>query len=277
MAMASQGTAALLIFIISQTYGANILFYWSISGYSHRISVWPLVERLTAVGHNVTFFSPLPPKVPNANVTEVSSASGFKNIAATDFVSARIHSGPKGIEALWSNYLDFGFSNCEGILSDPAVIDWVKRSSYDLVVINSLLNDCGYGFAHKFKARYIIYEPTSPFGWSNDAYGYPDENYPLMDYHYPAEMTFMQRVWNGLRPLYWQFFRHWYTFPRIEAILKEKLNISDMPPISEMEKNSSLSLLYSHFSEEFPRSLPPSVIPIGGMHCTDNIKPLNEV
>jgi glucuronosyltransferase len=265
------------IFTFQQIHGASILFYWPFATYSHRISVWALVERLVDEGHNVTFLASHPPKSPNPKVTEVSSASGYAAMNFPDFVSLRFAGGVEAVDNSWRYYVDWGITLCDALLHDPKIIEWIHTSSFDLVVINGLFNDCGYGLAHKFKAPYIMYGTTAPFGWWSEAYGYPDENYPEMQFHYPEDMTFLQRVSNALRPLYWKFLRQYYLFPRLEAIFRETLNLTDAPSIEQMERNVSLIFVNTHVAEEFPRALPPSVIPIGGMHCKESVKPLPSV
>lgn len=90
-------------------------------------------------------------------------------------------------------------------------------------------------------------------------------------------MTFIQQILNTFTPLYWYSTRVWSYLPQIEAIIRHALNIPDIPPLLKMERDSSLVLVNTHFSEEFPRSLPPWVVPVGGMHCSDKIAPLPDV
>ncbi len=80
-------------------------------------------------------------------------------------------------------------------------------------------------------------------------------------------MNFGQRVVNTFIPIYAHLVRQWSYFPVLEEILRTKLNIPDMPPLAELERNTSLILMNTHFSEETARSLPPLVVPVGGIHC----------
>lgn len=106
--------------------------------------------------------------------------------------------------------------------------------------------------------------------------GVPEENYPEFHFHLPLNMTFSQQVWNTFTPLYWNLYRHLYYLPKLEAMVRPALNLLDMPPLSELDRRASLMLTNTHFSEEYSRSLPPSIISVGGMHCNDNTKPLPE-
>jgi len=242
------------------------------------MSVWPLVEHLAENGHNVTFFAPLPPKKPNPKVTEVSSAVVFRVVTEMDFMKKRLRGGPEAIERLWSEYLETGIGACEYALNDPGVLEWINTSpTFDLIVINGLINECAFGLVHKHKAPFIMYGPNALYPWWTETYGLVDEGLPEIQYHMPQDMNFLQRVWNSLRPLYWLFFRTWYTLPKVEKVIRDKLNLPDFPSIAEMEKNASLLLLYTNFIEDYTRSFPPAVLPIGGMHCTNDTKPLPKV
>lgn len=51
-------------------HSENIVFYFGVSSYSHRIPAWPLAEALADKGHNVTFVSPFPAKSPNSKIRD---------------------------------------------------------------------------------------------------------------------------------------------------------------------------------------------------------------
>lgn len=271
----------LIVFLFVATncvFAENILFYWGLSGISHRISVWPLVDKLVKKGHNVTFFSCFPPKKPNPLVTEITPEHLMKDLGFDmDLLNIRATEGSKGTDKLWQNYIKFAITHCNSVFSNPELVDWINNASYDLVIINAFFNDCAYGLVFKFKAPYIIYGTTSAFGLWSESYGFPDENYPEFTLHYPLEMTFIQRVINALKPLSWHWNRNYYMFPQIEEILKNGLQLKDMPSLSEIEQNVSLVLMNIHHSQEFARSLPALFVEAGGMHCSDEIKPLPKV
>ena len=54
--------------------GANILFYFVISSYSHMNSIWPLIDRLLQNGHNITLVTSVDPnQPPSQNLTVLVS------------------------------------------------------------------------------------------------------------------------------------------------------------------------------------------------------------
>ncbi|CAG7724753.1 unnamed protein product [Allacma fusca] len=225
---------SLLIVTPDKTSGENILFFFGISTYSHRIPVWPLVEKLVEKGHNVTFVSPFSPKVPNPKVHEFTpkeiTLSMEKNTEGPVALHLRSTVKDQSIKS-WFGLPNWGLGLCELFLKSPDVRHWISSSKFDLVVIDGLFNDCGLGLAYKFNAPHLIYDTTSIFMWQLEAFGIPNENswIPDMQYFFPQKMSFLQRLWttgNSLR------------------------------------------------CEEFPRSLPPYVIPVGGMHIKENVDPL---
>ncbi len=61
---------SLLVSVLSTVHTANIVFYFGISSYSHRVPAWPLAEALAGKGHNITFVSPYPSKNPNPKIRD---------------------------------------------------------------------------------------------------------------------------------------------------------------------------------------------------------------
>lgn len=152
---------------------ANILFFFGFSGHSHRITVWPLVQALADRGHKVTFYSPFEPKKPTThpNITEMV-VQDIYDMAGFDFDPAeiRVKGGIQAIDAMWPGFIEMGVQLCEGLVNHKKTIEWAKTASFDLVFINALFNDCGYGLAHKFKAPTILYSTTSVFPWFGDVH-----------------------------------------------------------------------------------------------------------
>jgi glucuronosyltransferase len=126
------------------------------------------------------------------------------------------------------------------------------------------------GLAHKFNAQLAVFSTTAPYPWQSDILGISAEAswLPDMQKHFPDgnEMNFPQRVLNTLQPIYWHLFRRFSYLPRVEKLLRENLGLTEMPDLEQLEKQISLVLTNTHFAEEYGRSIPPNLIPIGGMH-----------
>jgi len=276
------GHFLVLIVGINFVSGANILFYWGVSGYSHRISIWPLVEALSERGHKITFFSPYESRdPPNPKYTiqdivpkNLSRDLGYANM---DFVGNRLENGPKGASDLWQEYYKGSLRGCKSILEDPEIIQWAKTSHFDLIVMDSLLVECGYAFVHHFKAPHIHYSPSTHFPPMMETYRNPDENIPEFQYFYPIDMTLVQRIHNVLTNLHWRWSKYTEAFPYIEKLATKAFGWDETPDLDAIERNVSLVLVSGHYSIDLPRSLPPLFVDVAGMHTTPAKKPLPEV
>jgi hypothetical protein len=88
---------------------------------------------------------------------------------------------------------------------------------------------------------------------------------PFLDYTH--HMSFLERLVNTLRGVYSRIGQQLYNLPRQEAVMRQYFNYTDdIPPLSELVRNTSLLLLNNHFSLNYPKPLVPNMIEVGGMH-----------
>lgn len=256
----------------------SILVYMGCGSYSMRISVWPLIEALTEKGHKVTFLSAHPPKVPHPNVTDFVPPKMQKWWTDMSQNLNLVEIRKKGQLVLFSYTTPlFGTATCEQLYSDPEVLPWVKQSKFDLIMIDSFANECAYGLAHVFQAKTIVLATFSVAPYFYDAYGIPDESSWIADMifaFHPLEMSFLGRAVSAVAPVVNKFMRKYWYFPRLEEITKQGLGIDNLPSFEELERNTSLVFVTTHYAQEYARALPPNVVPIGGLVLTGNTKPL---
>ncbi|CAG7731243.1 unnamed protein product [Allacma fusca] len=264
----------ILTFTLSSTLtqGANILFFLGVSTYSHRILVWPLAEKLVELGHDVTFVSSYQPKNPNPNITEFVSKS------LQELIDAKFGDKADLIELrelgehtkIWDDVEELGVTMCEVLMKDPEYISLIKSKRYDLVVIDFLDNECALGIVRYHKAKFIIFDTNHPAMWQHDSFGMPAETswVPDLPTAYPHDMGFLHRFANTFWPLRWYFNRVYFMYPKMEAAINEGFGWVGDERISlrEMELDTSLVLMNSHFSVDYARSLPPLYIPVCGLH-----------
>ena len=270
----------LVTFTLQSSHGARILFYFGFSNPSDRIAVWPLVEALAEKGHRIHFLSPFPPNETHPNVTEIQPPHlvDLMNESWGNVIERR---RDKTYEKIWTEIREKGIKACNAVFADRETRDFLKDSQFDLVIVEALYNECGVGLAYYYGAPFIMYVAGSINIWQPDAHGYfPETSWvPDVTKDYPLEMTFLQKVFNTLNPVYWHFARHWHDFIEMDKILWSVLQIRKMPPLEELEKNVSLVLYNNHFSTEFPRSLPPLYVSVAGMHCQKGrkVEPVDKV
>ncbi|ODM95387.1 UDP-glucuronosyltransferase 2B18 [Orchesella cincta] len=213
---------------------------------------WPLAVGLAENGHSVTFLQATPNKNPHPNITEMNPAN-VKHLPPPNLVELRLT-----------------------FLNDTSNLEWVNSNKFDLVIIDALFNDCAYGLAYKWQAKTIVFGTTHVFDWFPDGFGFQDESSWIPSIHFSQDlpMGFFGRVQASVSYLYCHFNKQFRGLPGLDLVLREKLGMPDMPPVSEMIMNTSLVFINTHYSEELARSLPPFVIPIGGMHVSETVKPL---
>lgn len=274
--------ALTLATIIATSDGANILVFIGMGSYSHRVPMQPWLDALADRGHNITILSGFPPKVPNPKITEVNPPKLMKWITALmseEFDVFKFRKNSQIIQA-WFLLPILGIAACESLYTDPEYIKWMKDPSnkFDIVVMDTLVNECAYGMAYHFKAKLIAFNTGQLYSWNLEShYGLADESSAIPDgmLHYPANMNFFQRAANTLVPLVWKAYRELYFFPKLEEVTKTGLGVKEIPSFAEIEANTSLVLVNNYWAPEFPRSLPPNVIPIGGIAWKDKAsKPL---
>ncbi len=193
-----------LIFIVNSVNSANILFFFAVGTYSHRITVWPLVESLVERGHDVTFIQPYHPKKPNPKVKEFfpkEFQEYMKNRGRVtdgdhDLLNSRLLFGRSEAPYMVHILVSVARMVCEKFVNFEETGAFVKNSNFDLVILDGLFNECGLGFAYKFKAKVMIFGTTSLFAWHYEPYGIPVESSWLPELHmaFQYPMSFLERL-----------------------------------------------------------------------------------
>jgi glucuronosyltransferase len=217
--------------------------------------------------------SPFPPKVPNPKVNEFIPL-GAEELYEEDVKAMMDRRLDGTYQDTWTELFPFSLLYCELILKHEGLQTWLSQQEpFDLIFIDTLFNDCAYGFVHKFKTPFIHISTSTVSMHEPDTAGHVPETswIPDLQVHFPHDMNFLQRVSNTLRPLVWYFARCWWLFPKLETVLREHLNLTDLPSLCEMDKQASLVFINTHFSIEFARSLPPLYVPIGGLHIQEKL------
>ncbi|CAG7786637.1 unnamed protein product [Allacma fusca] len=258
--------------------GANILFFMGLASHSHRVALQPLAEKLAGTGHKVTFLTYMKSEKPHPNITE------FFPEAATKLMSDQLDSlSMESINGrLKQKYFDpfidprklwpLILSGVEMTLINSDFQNWLNTTHFDLIIYDSPMKEIAVGIAYKMKAKVILFQTTATqHMFDFDMFGLPSESSWLPDWtagsEYPLVPHHFQYAYNAL---WWYYSYTWHYLPKLNEILA-KLYGEDLPPIDELIRSKvDLVLVNEHFSSNFPRSLPPYVVPVGGMHCRES-------
>ncbi len=163
---------------------------------------------------------------------------------------------------------------CEAFYESPEIQNCLAKPGlhYDLVMIDGAIGECAYGLVYRFKAKHILFWPSGTVPWLWDATGIVVESASIPEgfFHWkPQEMdSFVSRLLTTVsiclcRLSQLDFMR------QVRPIIQKHLNISleELPDLLEIERNTSLNFINSHFIEDYPMALPPIIQSYSGLWC----------
>ncbi|XP_075230317.1 UDP-glycosyltransferase UGT5-like [Lycorma delicatula] len=139
----------------------------------------------------------------------------------------------------------------------------------NLHVIN--VNIC-YATLRKFESEIMFTTPL--YGALHFIMGNPvNPSYiPSFVTTFSDKMTFFERLMNSYYLLYEIYIRYYYTYPKMDAVMKKHFG-NDITSSRELEMDNSLLLLSGDLSQSYPMPVQPNTIHVGTLHIKPN-KPL---
>lgn len=250
----------------------KILFLVLFGTRSHRISLQPLAENLADQGHDVTFLAESRSEKSDPRIKEADFSQIFTQIASkndglgSEAVETRLRGRHYDHLMLGTTWWDIIINAANVFLNDKKFVDFVNKSRFDLIVV-ATIKELAVAMAYKMKAK-VVWMNTGGAMHPVDAeiFGLPIESNWLPNFKLGSPYRFIpDHVFTTLNTL-WQYqlyYRH--CLRKMDGLIQQSLG-KDVPPLSELLQKIDLILLNEHFSYSYPRSLPPFVIPVGGMH-----------
>jgi len=258
----------LTLIIIQYGFAANILFLFGGGNYSHKMSIWPLVMALTEKAHNVTFVSSISkqPK-PNPKVNDIVPVF-MKKVTDGIYNVDRIRDRREGKETIFSQYESESFRLCNLTMNaqdDPEFTNLLENGHgvFDLIIVNAVYGECAFFMAHHLGAKFVVFSSTITQDWFFGIFGLPLEVswIPVLASRMEYPMTFWDRVKNMYNS--WLWYRYSASHEgSLREIYRKRFGLSFAPEHVEIERNASLVLVNSHYTIDFPRSLPPIFIDV---------------
>lgn len=171
-----------------------------------------------------------------------------------------------------------------------------SNEKFDLVIMESFMNEAHLGFGHLYKAPIIVLSPIGANLFVNQLTRNPSPtsyvSEPILGYSSP--MSFLQRLTNFLVRKYMfpihDLLRFIFFSLKVSSIMEamsefirlKKQNevlhqyFPDAPELKELYNRVALVLLNSHVSTFAPKPLMPNMIEVGGFHIAD-VKELPKV
>ncbi|GAB6026751.1 hypothetical protein CHUAL_013256 [Chamberlinius hualienensis] len=252
---------------IYECNSSRILVLLPISPRSQKIAFDALVNELANRNHDVTYVT---------MYKQSKEVKGVKTILLgnqmdeyfEDITEKMFNSSVALSLAVFPKIANLFTEMCEILWMDENFAKFTNNPGrYDVVLVNSMLNECYLAFAGKLGAPIVILSVPALFpnlAWALDI---PNPiSYlpaPLLPYHY--KMTFFQRVWNFLvSNAMHALFTH-IVAPLSEQTVKKY--IPDAKSAYDIVANASLLLTNTHVSFEGPRPSMPYMVEVGCMHC----------
>nr|XP_045606496.1 UDP-glycosyltransferase UGT5-like [Procambarus clarkii] len=151
--------------------------------------------------------------------------------------------------------------------SSPKIMEYHRRrKEFDVVITDQLFNEMAYPFAEGMPFITLATagnEPRQSAVMGNVLNPACDAN---EYFDYPRPYSLLHRLHNLYITLttagYW---RVWGMMPKIQREVSKFF--PNLPPLLEIERNVSLSLLNSNLGNSAPGPLLPSQVEVGSMHC----------
>ena len=251
---------------------ARILGVFHNNGKSHFIMYEALLKGLAARGHQVYVVGHWPQKKPIPNYTDISvegSVPAVTNNCTMDFALELAYD--IGLLAyLWNTNLDI----CRAVLKHPKIQRLINGDDkFDLIITEIFGPDCFLGLSHRFNAPIISMISSVTLPWANDRIGNPNHPAYMPNYFLPYthRMTFGQRIVNTVLTEVLKLGNYYFSELPMDRISKQHFG-TDVPPIAELKKKTSLILVNTHLSLYVSRPTVPALIEVAGLHIKEKGK-----
>lgn len=151
------------------------------------------------------------------------------------------------------------------------------KQHFDVVIVESCLQDALYGASLHFNAPLIVTSAFNSAKYSTDLVGVQHfaSYVPHLFNHYSDHMTFWQRMYNSFSYWYEEILFPLYYMPQQQKLMEANFpNAKNWPTLNDIKRNVSIVLLNTHVTYGTARPYPPNMIEVGGMQIKKKVKPL---
>ncbi|KAJ3642460.1 hypothetical protein Zmor_025248 [Zophobas morio] len=258
--------------LVSLSDSYKILTIYHIPTGSHYILASRLVKEIAKKGHEVTFITPYPSKMPVKNVKEIP-LEGLQTLFQSATTSMFTHEDTTPIQkALFVNEIQYNF--CKYFLPHEKIQNLIKsHEKFDAVILYYYLNDAMLALAHHFKAPVILFASMPLYVSESFLLSQPSPSsyVPNILTQYAGHMTFWQRLKNSFFDGFMILYYWWLMLPKHQKLVDAY--IPGKPDLYKLVNNESLLLINSHASTTEALPVVPNTVEIGGFHIEDP-KPL---
>lgn len=257
----------LLLFAVTATLeAANILILAPMPLYSHTFAFIAIFKELAVRGHNVTFVSPFPLKDPPPNWRDVE-------VGNVPWSAQSIKDMMHGPYHFYLALNDFCKTLMEKVFQEKLFMEFLENDTtkYDLLFLEShFCQEPLIAISHKKNIPAITFQAMGLTPWYSFLSGNEVSLHlqPNMRSPYTNRMDFVQRLRNFFINVFELCIHYYHYIPHQQALMDKYIKYpgyENRPPLLDMLRNTSLTLMDYHFSVGYPEPLLPNAIPVGGL------------
>ncbi|KAK5639821.1 hypothetical protein RI129_010632 [Pyrocoelia pectoralis] len=257
--------------------GARILGIVPTPSYSHQVVFQPIWIELALRGHQLTVLTTDP--INNSSLTNLKEIDlGF----AYDFWNVKhnfthmIRTAPDSLLKFIDRYVEMVDDIVDNQLAHPEVKTLIQNKSehFDLLMLEYSFPSLTV-FSERFKCPFIGMTSLEAHSSVYDSVGNPSHPVLNPDFSLPfgGSLTFKQRILSFLFQTYTRFYKHVYSYPKLDLQVRKHFGNGYLPLTDIANK---VSMLFVNVNPIFHNIRPvvPAVIQIGGGTHLKTPKPL---
>lgn len=252
------------------SYSARIVVIYAVASKSHMFAVMPVVEELAKRGHEVTVFSPFKGIAKNVlNGREILLDETARNIEESEknldwFAMQK--EGASQIITFFSWVKEMTIKSSEDLFTHPEFLRIIKDRDVDLFIADGISGGPLFPVFDSINVPFITHCSSSPWPVNLQAAAAPKDyaSIPTPLTEYDDQMTFFQRIFNAFSNEMLSVINTYTIVKPVDDIIKK--HFPGAKTVFEVFGDASISLINSHPATNWPRSLPPTMIPIGPLH-----------
>ncbi|KAK9498366.1 hypothetical protein O3M35_003015 [Rhynocoris fuscipes] len=251
----------------------NILVMLPMPTYSHTSNFMPIFRELAARGHNVTIVSPFPQKKPTPNITDIVLPNLLESFLAKSPVQDWADKDNIFVKmfGLWM-FASFGLIP---VLETEELQNFIMETNlqFDLVITETWFVQFPLiAFGHKYNAPVVAISPSILFPIAAEFTGndIPVSYAPLTMFAFNDRMSFLERAQNMFL-YYWEIYSgKLYFLKQQDSIMRKYFKYpgsENLPYISDMLENVSLTIVDHHYALGYPRPHHKNIVEFGGINA----------
>lgn len=252
-------------------FGERILVLLPLGSKSHKLAVMPVVKALAQKGHNLTIISGYKSatKINNIREIQITSIDEILERVKVNWFETQKEDSLTQLKTMMMSLpptIKFGY---ELIMTHPEFQTILLERNVDLVIVDAIVSELTFPIIEHLGVPFIFHCSSLGIPWAAaalEAMG-ADLNYAAVPFPmtgFDDRMTFGQRLFNIRMAETFRSMRQSYAFDVLDAYAKK--DFPNASPTANIMKKASLVLVNSHVTTDWPRSIPPTVIPIGAVH-----------